>query len=74
MDSQSSVQSDDRQLVMGSALYRQRREVMQEVSLHKWFASEKAGRDVGIDFALIDWTIKHRAAWELAHGHPHASA
>jgi len=25
--------------------------------------SERAGRDIGFDKALLDWIIRHRAAW-----------
>lgn len=30
-----------------------------EVERHKWFTSEKQGRDVGWDWAYTDWMIKH---------------
>ncbi len=34
-----------------------------EILRHKWIESEKAGRDVGFDAALIDWIVHHRAGW-----------
>ena len=34
-----------------------------EVNRHKWIESEKAGHDVGWEWALIDWIIRHRATW-----------
>lgn len=34
------------------------------VAEHKWFLSEKAGRDVGWSFANWDWVMAgHRARW-----------
>jgi len=34
-----------------------------EILRHKWIESQKAGRDIGFDAALIDWIVHHRAAW-----------
>ncbi|MEW6557300.1 MAG: DUF4032 domain-containing protein [Elusimicrobiota bacterium] len=36
------------------------------VLTHKWFLSEKAKKDVGIDFALDDWFQKHSKKWREA--------
>jgi hypothetical protein len=36
-----------------------------EVDRHKWIESEKAGHDVGIEFALIDWALRHKSNWKL---------
>lgn len=38
----------------------------QEVERHKWLESEKAGRDIGYDAALIDWVMKHKSKWKKA--------
>jgi len=35
----------------------------EEVMKHKWYESEKAGRDIGFIQALIDWTIKYKTKW-----------
>lgn len=35
----------------------------QEILKHKWIESEKKGRDVGFDRALIDWLIKRSTGW-----------
>jgi hypothetical protein len=37
--------------------------VEQEIQRHKWFESERAGKDVGYEYARIDWTIRHRKSW-----------
>lgn len=41
--------------------------VRNEILRHKWIESEKAGRDIGFDDALIDWTVNHRSAWRRAY-------
>ena len=38
-----------------------------EILRHKWIESEKAGRDIGFDSAVIDWSVNHRAAWRRAY-------
>ncbi len=37
-----------------------------EILAHKWNLSEKAGRDIGFEAALLDWAQHHRAAWRKA--------
>lgn len=34
-----------------------------EILKHKWIESEKAGKDIGFENALVDWIIKHRIGW-----------
>jgi len=34
-----------------------------EILKHKWIESEKAGRDIGFEKALLDWIVKHRSNW-----------
>jgi hypothetical protein len=34
-----------------------------EILRHKWLESEKAGRDIGFEQALVDWVRHHREAW-----------
>jgi hypothetical protein len=34
-----------------------------EILRHKWIESEKAGRDIGFEQALVDWVRNHREAW-----------
>lgn len=34
-----------------------------ELLRHKWLESEKKGKDVGFDRALIDWIIKRSTGW-----------
>ena len=34
-----------------------------EINKHKWIESEKEGRDIGFESALVDWMAKHRNGW-----------
>ena len=39
-----------------------------EILKHKWLESEKAGKDIGFEKALLDWIMYHRQAWRDAKG------
>ena len=39
-----------------------------EILKHKWIESEKAGKDIGFEKALMDWVMHHRKAWREAIG------
>jgi len=54
---------DGMSLVKDSALYREYRAEREEILRHKWIESEKAGRDIGFERALLDWLIHHRRSW-----------
>ena len=38
----------------------------EEILKHKWHLSEQAGHDVGFEKGLLDWIVKHRAAWRAS--------
>lgn len=42
-----------------SSLFREWDEMKQEILKHKWYESEKAGRDIGWDRASVDWLVHH---------------
>ena len=50
-----------------SSVYQYYRRELNEVLKHKWIESEKAGRDVGFNVALVDWIRHHRE--DLARKH-----
>ena len=50
-------------LLKKSSLYQQYLAEREEVLRHKWLESEKAGRDIGLERALMDWVLNHRAKW-----------
>jgi len=58
--------SESKQIVMNSALYREFLAEREEILRHKWLESEKAGYDVGFERALLDWIVKHRSNWRKA--------
>lgn len=51
-------------LLKSSSLYREFLAEREEILKHKWFESEKAGQDVGWEWALTDWIVNHRANWK----------
>ena len=51
------------ELVRNSALYLEFLAEREEILRHKWIESEKAGRDIGFEWALIDWIVKYRSKW-----------
>src|SRR5216110_1882725 len=50
-------------LVKNSNLYREFQAEREEILKHKWIESEKAGYDIGFEWALTDWILKHRSKW-----------
>ena len=46
-----------------SSLYQEFLAEREEILRHKWLESEKQGRDIGFEKALLEWIVKHRAAW-----------
>ena len=49
--------------VRKSTLYQDFLAERDEILRHKWIESEKAGRDIGFEWALTDWTVRHRSGW-----------
>ena len=54
---------DKAQFVKNSVLYKEFLAQREEILKHKWIESEKAGRDIGFEKALLDWIVKHRSNW-----------
>jgi hypothetical protein len=54
---------NEAQFVKESALYKEFLAERAEILKHKWIESEKAGRDIGFERALLDWIVKHRSSW-----------
>ncbi|MDE1919956.1 MAG: glycosyl hydrolase family 57 [Candidatus Omnitrophica bacterium] len=42
-------------------------QVVQEIEKHKWYESEKAGRDVGYEWAKEDWIKQYGEIWKQSH-------
>jgi hypothetical protein len=47
-------------LLERSLLFRRWQVIKQEIMLHKWYESEKAGYDIGWERASTNWMIHHR--------------
>jgi len=58
-----SSEADQAQFVKDSALYKEFLAERAEILKHKWIESEKAGKDIGFERALLDWIVKHRSNW-----------
>jgi hypothetical protein len=43
----------------------------EEILKHKWIESEKVGKDIGFERALMDWIYNHRTAWRESKKKPH---
>ncbi len=50
-------------LVKNSVLYKEFLAEREEILRHKWIESEKAGRDIGFERALLDWIVRYRSGW-----------
>jgi len=58
-----SPEEDQSHFVKNSVLYKEFLAERAEILKHKWIESEKAGRDIGFEKALLDWVVKHRSNW-----------
>lgn len=61
---ESKNTTENEELLKHSTLYQEFLAEREEILKHKWYESEKAGHDVGFEWALTDWIIKHRAKWK----------
>ena len=59
----SPSEADQAEFVKESALYKEFLAERAEILKHKWIESEKAGKDIGFERALLDWIVKHRSNW-----------
>ena len=58
-----SLEEDRSQFVKNSVLYKEFLAERAEILKHKWIESEKAGKDIGFEKALLDWIVKYRSSW-----------
>ena len=61
--SQAAENAENASLVKNSVLYKEFLAEREEILRHKWIESEKAGKDIGFEKALLDWIVKYRSAW-----------
>lgn len=55
-----------RDFAQRSSLYQEFLAEREEILRHKWLESEKIGKDIGFERALLDWIRKHRENWRKA--------
>lgn len=60
---QNAQPADDDLPSRAASYYRDFVAEREEVLRHKWFMSERAGHDVGLEAALLSWVDNHHAPW-----------
>jgi hypothetical protein len=55
-----------KELLEKSSLYQEFLAEREEILRHKWIESEKMGRDIGFERALLDWIRNHRDRWRAS--------
>ena len=66
MDAENKLKSDIQ--IDNSQLYQEFLEERGQILRHKWLESEKEGRDIGFERALLDWVTNHRKKWRKEKG------
>ncbi|MDP0499294.1 MAG: hypothetical protein Q7P63_04255 [Verrucomicrobiota bacterium JB022] len=61
---------DRHDFVKRSSLYQEFLAEREEILRHKWIESEKAGKDIGFERALLDWIRNHKAGWKASRRKP----
>ena len=62
--------NDQHEFVKRSSLYQEFLAEREEILRHKWLESERLGRDIGFERALLDWIRKHRDGWRASRRQP----
>ena len=66
MDDENKLKSDIQ--IDNSQLNQEFLEERGQILRHKWLESEKEGRDIGFERALLDWVTNHRKKWRKEKG------
>jgi hypothetical protein len=59
----SRSKSDTASFGQKSSLYQEFLAEREEILRHKWIESEKSGKDIGFERALLDWIRHYREGW-----------
>jgi len=59
--------ADDSSDTSERSLYEEFLAEREEVMRQKWLMSEKAGQDVGLERALVEWATDGRTEWKKAY-------
>lgn len=65
-DSSDTDEASDSGFAERSSLYQEFLAEREEILRHKWLESEKLGKDIGFERALLDWIRKHRDKWRTS--------
>lgn len=60
---ESAANARSQDVLKRSSLYQEFLAEREEILRHKWIESEKRGRDIGFERALLDWIRNHREGW-----------
>lgn len=66
MDDENKLKSDIP--IDNSQLYQEFLDERGQILRYKWLESEKEGRDIGFERALLDWVTNHRKKWRKEKG------
>tara|TARA_Y100000389_G_C17155067_1_gene361494 strand:- start:262 stop:501 length:240 start_codon:yes stop_codon:yes gene_type:complete len=66
MPNSASDTLTDNSFAKRSTLYQEFLAEREEILRHKWIESEKKGKDIGFERALLEWIRKHRESWRGA--------
>ncbi len=66
MSTDEPQSNDPYEFVQRSSLYQEFLAEREEILRHKWLESERLGRDIGFERALLDWVRNHRDAWRAS--------
>jgi hypothetical protein len=58
-----NIKKDMNSILSNSLLYKYFLSEREEILKHKWIESEKAGKDIGFEKALLSWVCYHREGW-----------
>jgi hypothetical protein len=58
-----NIKEDMDRILTHSLLYKSFLSEREEILKHKWIESEKAGKDIGFEKALLSWVFNHREKW-----------
>ena len=62
---QNGTDATGESLLERSLLFRRWQVMKQEILLHKWYESERAGYDIGWERASTNWMIHHRRSCRM---------
>ena len=58
-----NIKEDMNPILHNSLLYKNFLSEREEILKHKWLESEKVGKDIGFEKALLSWVCHHRDKW-----------